>query len=80
MSMRWTKIKIRVSIVAAGMVLGTCGDHFHNTCIDLNRVKPVACYDIYQPVCGCNGVTYGNDCYARAAGLKRWKAGACSAN
>ncbi len=29
---------------------------------------PDACYELYAPVCACNGVTYGNDCFAAGAG------------
>jgi len=37
-----------------------------------------ACYEIYAPECGCNGVTYGNDCLRRAAGEPLDHAGECS--
>ena len=36
-----------------------------------------ACLEIYQPVCGCNDITYSNDCYALTAGISSWSEGEC---
>ena len=34
---------------------------------------------LYSPVCGCNGVLYGNECEAISAGISSWWAGDCAA-
>ncbi|MGB0377040.1 MAG: hypothetical protein ACPGC5_07610 [Flavobacteriaceae bacterium] len=58
----------------------TCQDSTEdNSCINPDNINPEAvCYEIYQPVCGCNQQTYSNDCYARAAGVRSFTTGSCN--
>ncbi|MFT5778553.1 MAG: hypothetical protein ACI837_001509 [Crocinitomicaceae bacterium] len=49
-----------------------------SNCIDESQIDTIAtCADIYDPVCGCNNVTYGNSCEANNAGITYYEEGPC---
>jgi len=55
--------------------IGHCCCDFMGMCVPM----PTACPDVWDPVCGCDGVTYGNGCEADAAGVSISHYGPCGA-
>jgi hypothetical protein len=68
---------VSLSLMFSVVMLLSCRDENNPDCIDSSRIRQGACPSIYLPVCGCNGVTYGNSCEAGNAGVLEWKQGAC---
>lgn len=55
--------------------IGTCGENGAGSgaCV----VMPDLCSELYMPVCGCDGRTYSNGCFAAGAGQSIVHDGAC---
>jgi hypothetical protein len=48
-----------------------------NKCESKLKSGICACDAVYEPVCGCDNVTYSSDCDAECSGVKEYEKGEC---
>tara|TARA_Y100001935_G_scaffold199931_1_gene168220 strand:- start:202 stop:420 length:219 start_codon:yes stop_codon:yes gene_type:complete len=49
-----------------------------DVCVDKSKIDlDGVCITVYEPVCGCDKITYTNSCKSQNAGVVSWVDGEC---
>ncbi len=66
-------LRSTAKIAIALCLLSACN---HSDCEEMPQ-SGCFCIEVYDPVCGCNNVTYSNSCHAECAGITEYTMGKC---
>ncbi|CAN5902129.1 hypothetical protein BH11BAC7_BH11BAC7_23700 [soil metagenome] len=70
----------RTLLISSFVVFLSGNIHLSAQCVDSTQIQYGAyCDPQWIPVCGCDGITYRNDCFSRNQGLQQWSYGICEA-
>lgn len=70
---------IRYLILLSALMMALASCKKDGGCIDSSKIRVGApCTLQFDPVCGCNNITYGNSCEAGNAGVTSYTNGACN--
>ena len=78
--MRYFISLITISVLLILIFSCSTEDKVEDSCVDESMIEEFSvCIEIYQPVCGCDGVTYPNSCYAENFnGITSYINGSCN--
>ena len=70
-----------IKYLTALLIIGPVCSNVDEDCIDeLEISDDTYCLEIYDPVCGCNAVTYSNSGEAACNNIFEWTQGPCESN
>lgn len=68
---------IELSVFLLLCLFGMACNKSNEGLCELGPPLEIGCFQVYEPVCGCDDVTYGNECEATAAGVPTFSSGEC---